>query len=277
MWKASKCREVEQVVSLNIINETVRRLSTGESFLAIAKDMEINCNTLYYAFRHATGKSVKEIKPRSSRLSTCGKWLQINQGTIDEAVRRLEAGGYVAEIAKHAQVDYVTLYRAIKKATGKTVKEIRHHLSYPSERHKKALKLLDSGVSISEAAREVGVSRQAVSLWVKKRGIGGLLSSKRQAQEKARELIRERKLSQAEISERTGVCRSIVLAIAHEERIRLPRPVRKPHPAYAAAIHDLQQGLGYQEVAEKYGLSVSCSYKWAVKTGARQKVRGRRG
>jgi len=254
------------MISQNIIDETVRRLSTGESFLAIAKDMKINCNTLYYAFRGATGKSVLEIKPLKKRVLKSGKSTPVSQGIIEETVRRLEAGSCFSDIAKKIQIDYDILYAAFKKATGKSVKEIKRH-SDPRERFQKAMELLANGLSISETAREIGVTRQAVSLWVKRRDSESLLPAKKQAQLKARNLIKAGQLSQASITEMTGVSRSIVLEIAHRENVRLPRRVRRPHPAYAAAVQDLQHGVGYRDVAKKHGLSLSCSYKWAVKIG----------
>ena len=262
------------MISQRTIDETVRRLSAGESFLAIAKDMKIKSNILYYAFRGATGKSVLDIKPLKKRVPRRKKWSDVSQGIIDEAVWKLEAGGYFTDIAKNIEIDYDTLYMALKKATGKSVKEIKSQFANPRERYQKAMELLDNGRSISETAREIGVSRQAVSLWLKKRGSESFLSAKQLAQAKARELVRAKELTQSEISEKTGVCRSIVLEIAQDENIKLPRRARSPHPAYAAAAQDLQAGMQYQDVAKKYGLSLSCSYKWAVKNGMHKKTKG---
>lgn len=66
-------------------------------------------------------------------------------------------------------------------------------------RRKQALVLLDSGVNQSEVARQVGVSRQAVSKWVTARNDGGIkaLASKGKPGRKTSLTVAERKKVEA--------------------------------------------------------------------------------
>lgn len=79
--------------------------------------------------------------------------------------------------------------RPTPRLTGK-----RDHAAMEGRR-RKAMALLDNGVSQSEVARQVGVSRQAVSLWVSARKEGGMkaLTSKGKPGRKTALTVAERK------------------------------------------------------------------------------------
>jgi predicted transcriptional regulator len=120
------------------------------------------------------------------------------------------------------------LYCAFRKATGKKVKEIRPHFSLIWERHEVAHKMIREGISISEAARAVGITKQAVSQWIKKNHIALPVPATEQSKAKARELIRTRALCVPEIAVQTCLSESTVRSLARKEQTKLPRSNRRP-------------------------------------------------
>src|ERR1035438_644277 len=57
----------KEVISPNIINDTIRRLEAGESLTSIAEDLQKHISVLSVAVRSATGKKASSFKPLFSR------------------------------------------------------------------------------------------------------------------------------------------------------------------------------------------------------------------
>jgi len=90
----------------------------------------------------------------------------ISPYTINETIRRLETGESLTSIAEDLHKHISALSVAVRSATGKKASS-KPLFSRKNEKREKAFELIRTGATFSEAACQVGVSRQMISQWCK--------------------------------------------------------------------------------------------------------------
>lgn len=154
----------------------IEQLAAGKDLLDIAQDLGVNRSTLSIVVKKITGNA-----PRTYKISK-------NTMLMEQVQTRLAAGENLSAIAKDLGMEHAALHMAMQRL-GLKVKAIKHPytldealallaategLTLPlvatdlAERRRIAVKLVtDYKVTLAEAGGAVGVTRQAVSIWIK--------------------------------------------------------------------------------------------------------------
>lgn len=211
----------------------------------------------------------KALEANNVPISDGRKGKQIAPDAIAEAVRRLRQDEPFQKIAKDLGLPIANLRNQVVAATGDAVTALRS--GRPSNtKAERAAALVRDGKTLQVAADAVGVSRQMVSVWMKREGIQP--ARERRMQETSLtlgDLVSGCTLSATEIAKQLHIDRVTVVNAAKRAHVALPKTVPRPpfHPARPSAIKDLLGGMRCPQIATKYGVMLNTARKWAAEAG----------
>ena len=136
-----------------------------------------------------------------------------------------------------------------------------------NQKYETVLKLVNEQKSASEIARLMGVTRQAISLYLKAKGLVTNIPERPEIT-KAREMVKSRCWSLTEIIQETKLNNRTVYGIAANEGIKLPNKSGSQPKIDSDAIEKaLREGTPSAVIANKLGVSYSSVYKYASSMG----------
>ena len=133
--------------------------------------------------------------------------------------------------------------------------------------------MIEDGIRPAHAARLVGVTRQAVSTWMKE--TSGVVSPgewRLRRKERALGLIGQGKLNKVEIALEIGTTIDTIAKWAKDNGLKVasaPRkkaPPRPKHPLYEQVTQELAAGDNRFDVANKYNISYRSIRRWEAES-----------
>ena len=156
--------------------------------------------------------------------------LEFSQETLNHVVSRITGHEYIEVIAKEMGVATSILTKHILAHTGaKRITDLRKGPRItPLARQAKAM--AEKGKSLQAIADHFGVSRQAVSMWLKRAGFDKTMINEKVVEKKkqqATELLIEIKDPNA-VSEKIGIPKVLAKSLARQLNVKKPSPPCAP-------------------------------------------------
>ena len=142
-----------------------------------------------------------------------------------------------------------------------------------NSKRSQALRMIKDGIRPAHAARLVGVTRQAVSTWMKETpGVVSPGEWRLRRKERALEMIRQGELNKVEIALKIGTTIDTIAKWAKDNGLKAASAPRKKatsrpkHPLYEEVTQELAAGGTRFDVANKYNISYRSIRRWEAES-----------
>lgn len=205
---------------------------------------------------------------------------EFSQETLQHVVSRIAGHEYIEVIAKEMGVATSTLTKHVLAHTGaKRITDLRKgpHIT-PLARQAKAL--AEKGKSLQVIADHFKVSRQAVSMWLKRAGFDKTMINEKVVEEKkqqAAELLIEVKDPNV-VSEKLGIPKVLAKSLARQLNIKKTSPPCAPkyRELHKKVVERLQEGDSCRSLAQEYDIPYQTVFNWAKRMGIPQNCQHRK-
>ena len=211
------------------------------------------------------------IEANSKNVSSAIKIsCHIDSPAVDFVLARVLSGESLMGVAEDVGFPYALAATAIWKTLGLRVGTL--HAAATIRWRNSAVKRVIDGESLTVVAKDYGVSKQALSVWIRDAGyesspvILRRVNIRNQIIEKLRNGA-----TKADIAKELSVSRSAIMTAARVAGIVLPRAKRMKDPAREEAYHNalpfILEGARVKDIAETYSIPYNCALQWCRRAG----------
>lgn len=189
-----------------------------------------------------------------------------DESTLKSVLARLENYERVEDVALDLGLHKKTLSAAIRFYTGAAkIQDLHTKPRQIDPKYKAATKMVKEGKSLKQVADKFQVSKQAVSVWLRKAGIDksprpAVMAKKKQD---ATDLLNQGSQPTA-VMRKTGLSKTAITKLVRE--LKIPRPTSdapKRLAQYSSAVADIRAGMLVSDVAKKHAVSYITVARWA--------------
>lgn len=255
-----------QLKSAGLTYKEIRSQAVEDFVLSNVKEIQEGKTTIAQITKDSPWPA-KQINNAFSKLGSKNKPIKIPINILEDIIEKLSRGEKYKTIIKNYDYKFHELRNAVQKFAGKKIIEIRGW----TDKQKQTVELLNKGMSLSQIGKEMGCSRQCVSLTLQKLGIP--VPYIKEIKVRHSEVIGMLKGGEyiQDVAEKTGLSCSAISQIGSKNKIKITRkPCRQrlPNPNKEKLINDVRSGIGRPTaLAAKYDTTVQTACRWCREAG----------